>query len=88
MKGKKMIRGFITICMVLLLTIPIFIFWFVNVPTGMMLFPDLAKSPLNKLIEYKWYAGEAENDNIQAVVNYSDNDCCLIFHGEGNLINF
>ena len=88
MKGKKMIKGFITICMVLLLTIPIFIFWFVNVPTGIMLFPDLAKSPLNKLIEYKWDAGESVSDNIQAVVNYSDNDCCLTFHGEGHLIHF
>ena len=49
----KMIKGILIICIALLVLLLIFCIWFVRVPAGVRIFPDLAKTPLNKFIEYK-----------------------------------
>lgn len=65
-----------------------FCIWYIRVPSGAMMFPGLLKTPLNNLIEYKWNAGETASDEIQAIVDYSDDNYILTFRGNGNLMNF
>lgn len=88
MRGKKVIKGIIIIGIVILMLSVIFVLWFVKVPTGIMLFPELAKTQLNNFIEYKWEAGETTDDNIQCILKFENDECILKFSGEGDLINF
>lgn len=84
----KMIKSILIICIILLVLLLIFCIWFVRAPAGVRIFPNLAKTPLNKFIEYKWEAGETADDDIQCILNYDADKCILRFSGTGNMINF